>query len=91
MKITRLKSKHREGAGLEIYGFFTETQDCAEFVMKKGYQQVLQCEAILGYEPWVQFEPKKRKEVMSELFKQMVDAWNEKYAINKIPEDMERS
>ena len=77
MKIKRLKYKDVSGAGKQIHGFMTEEYNCAEFTTKKNvYQRV-------ATEPWIQFEPKEYSIMMEELFKQMVDCWNEKYAIKK--------
>jgi len=72
-KIVRLKLVDKTGAGLQIHGFHTQIEDCVEFSMKKGYQ-------IIASEPWVQFGSSQRKEMLAEVFQQMVDLWNDKYA-----------
>ena len=77
MKVTRLKYKDVSGAGKQIHGFMLDEYNCAEFTTKKNmYQRI-------ASEPWIQFEPKEHSDMIETIFKQMVDCWNEKYAVSK--------
>lgn len=91
MKPSKLILDDRPGAGLEIRAFLHEEVPCVEFTLCADRPQVvLQTNrpfqrrdgtwGLVGYEPWIQFEPTKWSEMQKELFQQMVDAWNEKYA-----------
>lgn len=78
MKVKRLLYKDIPSHGKEIYANVSKTVDCVEGTLSR-IQPVLQKDCIIGYEPWIQFEPEERDKMMDKLFMQMVDAWNEKY------------
>jgi hypothetical protein len=79
MTVSRLAYKDVSGSGKHIYARVNSNVNCVEFTLGAGFQRILDCDAILGYEPWVQFEPKERDVMMERTFIEMVDAWNEKY------------
>ena len=84
----RLEFKNIIGAGLQIHADIPFNPHCVEFVMKKGFQPILfgsDCEAhkVIAYEPWIQFSDKDWDEMLFTVFQEMVDLWNEKYAIEK--------
>ncbi|KKM15851.1 hypothetical protein LCGC14_1691920 [marine sediment metagenome] len=78
MKVKRLIYKDVPSHGKEIYANVSKTTNCVEATLSR-IQPVLQKDAIIGYEPWIQFEPEERDKMMDKLFMQLVDAWNEKY------------
>lgn len=72
----RLKYKDVAGAGKQIYADLPSKHNMVEFTTKEGYQPVVE---MVAYAPWIQFEPKSWNDMMDRLYKEMVDAWNEKY------------
>lgn len=79
----RLKCKNVVGAGLQIYADITFEPNCVEFKMKKGYQRIMEGvphNMLIAYEPWIQFPDKDWDEMLENVFNEMVDLWNEKYA-----------
>ena len=87
----RLKVKNISGAGLQIHADISFNPDFKEFTLKKGFQPIMQGDShetskIISYEPWVQFPDKDWDEMLSTVFSEMVDLWNDKYAL---PEEME--
>jgi hypothetical protein len=84
IKIKRLRFDDVPSAGCQIKAFIDQPVPCVEFTMKGNQEQpvMLKCSEPLltATEPWLQFAPKVWDEMISELFQQMVDAWNEKYA-----------
>jgi len=78
MQVSQLIYNDRAGAGKEIMARFNKNANCVEFTLPK-FQTIVQKEAVIGYEPWIQFEPEERDRAMDQVFIQMVDAWNEKY------------
>jgi len=78
MKVKRLIYKDVPNHGKEIYANVSKTANCVEGTLSR-IQPVLQKDCIVGYEPWIQFEPQERDDMMDKLFAEIVDAWNEKY------------
>lgn len=81
----RLKLTNHPGTGLEIHADIQFNPQCVEFVMKKGYQPIMQgaqseTSKVISYEPWIQFPDKDWDDMLEDVFKEMVDLWNEKYA-----------
>jgi hypothetical protein len=46
---------------------------------------MMKCDApmLIGTEPWIQFSPVEWDEMVEQLFKEMVEAWNEKFGGEK--------
>ena len=78
MTVSRLIYRDIPGTGKEIFANVNKNASCVELTLSR-YQPVLQKECIIGYEPWIQFEPKERDDMMDKLYIEIVDAWNEKY------------
>jgi hypothetical protein len=81
IKVVRLEFRDVVGAGKEVFAQIDheDSINCGEFHLKgKAAQPIMQ---TVGYAPWIQFPPKEWRDMIEEVFTQMVDAWNEKYAI----------
>lgn len=81
----KLKLTNLAGTGLEIHADIQFNPNCVEFVMKKGYQPIMngaqhETNKVISYEPWIQFPDKDWDEMLECVFQEMVDLWNEKYA-----------
>ena len=61
----------RPGVGLQIEAVIPQKTPCAEFTMTQGLQPVLQ---VVGYEPWIQFEPAQWTEMQKDNVKLMAGA-----------------
>lgn len=86
----RLEFRNISGAGLQIHADIPFNPNCVEFVMKKGFQPIMEgakneTNMLISYEPWIQFKPKDWGQMLEEVFQEMVDLWNEKYAKPKAP------
>jgi hypothetical protein len=89
MKVKKLEFRYREGAGDHIYAHLkSEPINCVEFTMKGNHPQpILKVNSpqvspiLIGYDMWIQFPPVEWDEMVTKTFKEMVDAWNEKYAV----------
>lgn len=90
VKPLKLEAVYKAGVGWQIEAFITKPVHCAEFTMKGNHNQaVLQLHdnvlescirSFVGYEPWIQFEPKEWRDMIGKVFKEMAEAWNEKHA-----------
>ncbi len=86
LKTARLMYKNISGAGKEIHAMIVREVNCVEFDKLPGPHIIMHPKAqgpmksIIGYEPWIQFEPPEWTAMIEETFQQMVDLWNEKYA-----------
>jgi len=86
IKVSKLHYLDTPGVGKEIFAHISDEVPCVEFTMKGDCRQKI-FEAVnanrmvkYGYEPWIQFPPKKWDEMMDKIFQEMVDVWNEKYS-----------
>jgi len=83
IRISKLKFDDVPGAGCQIKAHIDQRVPCVEFALKADcLQTVMQkCREPLltATEPWFQFAPKPWDEMISKLFQEMVDAWNEKH------------
>ncbi len=78
IKVLRLTYKNVSGTGKQIFADVDKESDAVEGIIPK-HHTILQATGLLGYEPWVQFEPTEHSNMMETVFRQMVDAWNEKH------------
>jgi len=73
-------------AGKQIFADIDAEFNMAEYKKLPGEQPVIKPykfqEHMVGYEPFIQFPPKEWDDMMDNLFKEMVDAWNEKYSLD---------
>ena len=91
IEVKSLSYKDVPGAGKQIYAHINKPVNCAEFTMKGNHPQCVVVSPLeesglkfmIGYEPWIQFEPKEWSDMMEIIFHQMVDAWNEKHGNQK--------
>jgi len=84
ISISELKHDYHPGRGHEIHAFISTPVNCAEFVMKGNWFQPIvgsskEGHCSIGYEPWIQFAPESWQNMIEKIFKEMVEAWNEKY------------
>ena len=82
----RLEVRNIPSHGLEIHAEIGFEPKCVEFTMKKGFQPIAQSgacskEMIISYDPWIQFPDKDWTEMLAQVYEEMVDLWNEKYAV----------
>ncbi len=82
----RLKFENIQSAGLEIHADIPFNPNCIEFVMKKGFQPIMngathETSKMISYEPWIQFPDKQWSTMIQNVFKEMVELWNEKYSV----------
>jgi hypothetical protein len=82
----RLEVRNQPSHGLEIHAEIGFEPNCVEFRMKKGFQPIVQCgacskEVVISYDPWIQFPDKDWTEMLAQVYEEMVDLWNEKYAL----------
>ena len=81
----KLEFRNTPGSGVQIHAYIQFNPNCVEFTMKKGFQPIMHgateesCKMI-SYAPWIQFPDKDWVEMISGVFLEMVDLWNEKYA-----------
>jgi len=79
-----LKYERVMGAGHQIKAFVNQEVPCVEFTMKKDCEQTIMVRCsepvLMASEPFVQFAPDSWESMIAEVFKQMVEAWNEKHA-----------
>lgn len=68
----RLVVKHNTCNGTEIHALMSETTSFIEYTTKDAVQ--------FATAPWVQFPPTGWDERIEEIYQEMVDLWNEKYA-----------
>ena len=72
----KLEYKDVVGAGKQIFAEIDHEVNMVEFTTKKGMQPIVE---MVGYAPWIQFEPAEWDKMTDKIFKEMVDLWNEKY------------
>lgn len=60
------------GAGKQIHADIDSEFDMAEFRKLPGVH-------MIASEAWIQFEPKEWAEMQDQIFREIVDAWNEKH------------
>jgi len=81
--ISHLRFDNILGAGCQVKAYIDQEVPCVEFTMKGNHHQtvMVKCsEPILtASEPFVQFSSPEWDEMISKLFREMVDAWNEKH------------
>lgn len=86
--VKKLILNHVTGSGFQVKAFIESEKgvDCVEYVMKTNADQPVMMQAppamwaTVGCDMWVQFKPKTWEDMEEKLFKEMVEAWNEKYA-----------
>lgn len=87
MKVKKVEYIYKESAGAHIYAHLESGPiNCVEFTLKGDKPQpILKVNSqqvgpiMIGYDMWIQFPPKEWDEMVEKTFKEMVDAWNEKY------------
>jgi hypothetical protein len=93
MKVKKLEYIYKPSAGSHIYAHLKSGPiNCVEFSMKGDKpQRILQVDSeqiggaiMIGFDMWIQFPPKEWKEMVEKTFKEMVEAWNEKYGLKEI-------
>ena len=91
----RLEFRNVSSAGCQIYADVKFKANCVEFTLKEGMQPVMEMctqehrrewvrweDQMVGHDMWLQFPPEEYIAMKNQLFAEMVDAWNEKYAEN---------
>lgn len=90
MKVKKLEYIYKPSAGSHIYAHLKSGPiNCVEFTMKGDKPQpILQLNTdqignrvMIGFDMWIQFPPPEWKEMVEKTFKEMVEAWNEKYVV----------
>ena len=89
----RLTLKNMPSHGCEIYADVEFEADCVEYTLKEGWQPIAHMctdvhrrqvghweDQMVAHELWIQFPPDEYTAMKDQLFAEMVDAWNEKYA-----------
>ena len=82
----KLSYRGSSGSGKTIFANFNKNFKCVEFTLKKEHP-ILETEAILGYEPWIQFEPKERDRLMDAIFYEMVRLFNKEHFPEEYKDD----
>lgn len=90
LRPVKLQAVNIGGSGCQIHALIPESVDCVEFGMKGNCNHcILQLgdnvlescvRGFIGYEPWIQFAPTEWQEMIGRVFKEMAEAWNEKYS-----------
>jgi hypothetical protein len=72
------------GAGLQIKAELDFAPDFIEYKLRPGKQTILHGkpgkDQLIAYEPWTQFSPEEWDKMLAQVFKEMVDLWNIRYA-----------
>ena len=81
-------SPNTSGTGIQIKADIGFNPNCVEFVMKKGFQTIMQgasseVNAVISFEPWIQFPDKQWTEMLENTFKEMIELWNAKYSVKQ--------
>lgn len=84
----RLKFENDRGSsGLQIKATIDFEAMCCEFTKLPGDHIILHGkpgkDMLIAYEPWIQFSPQNWDEMIAQVFEEMVELWNEKYAIEE--------
>ena len=83
--ITKIKLEFKDlpSHGAEIYAHIKQEVPCVEFVMRGDVGQPITYTPnapILAYAgPWIQFAPEEWREMINEIFAEMVKLWNKKH------------
>jgi hypothetical protein len=89
----RLKFHDEPSAGCKVFADVKFEANCVEFTMKAGWQPIMEMctndhkkesahwnDLLVAHDLWIQFPPTEYVAMKNQLFREMVDAWNEKYA-----------
>jgi len=77
MRPQKLEFINHVGAGPEIHAEIPKQIKFPEGTMKAGPQKL-----IIGCAPWIQFPKEEWDDMVSEVFAEMVELWNNKYTNN---------
>lgn len=83
MKPNKLVYKHVVGSGHQINADIGESVECVEFKLRGDVSQTVlegTTETLMAYSPFIQFTPVEWNDMISVLYREMVDAWNEKHS-----------
>lgn len=74
-----LEYKDVLGAGKQIHARLGKEFMCVEFTLKSGVAQPI----MIAAEPWMQFPPLEWNQMVEDVFKEMVELFNEKHSKDK--------
>ena len=85
--VSKIKLSYKDigGSGKHIFAMLGQEIPCVEFTLKGDKAQPIMTthreppEINIGYEMWIQFEPKIWSDMVETVFKEMVELWNEKH------------
>ena len=87
--IRKLKLEYKDvpGAGRQVHATIGQKVPCVEFIMRDDIPQPVtwtpQAPFLTFCSPWIQFEPQAWRDMIDEMFTEMVKLWNEKYGTQK--------
>ncbi len=83
IKKIKLEYKDVSGAGRQIHAMIGQEVPCVEFTMRRDIGQPItwipEEPLFICSDPWIQFQPQAWKDMIDEIFTEMVNLWNEKH------------
>lgn len=86
IKNIKLSYSNIEGTGKEIFAYIGQEVPCVEFTMKGNVSQPIAYRCMpteishrIFSERWIQFEPDAWNQMIDDVYKELVNLWNEKY------------